>query len=98
MMQGMEPPVVPRRAATNSTDPYAWMRDTSDPALLSYLAAERAYYDEQTARTASLRDELAAEMSARLAPTEESAGWKLGGWHYFTRTLPGLNYEQFCRR
>ena len=26
------------------------------------------------------------------------AGWELGGWHYFTRTLPGLNYEQFCRR
>jgi oligopeptidase B len=20
------------------------------------------------------------------------------GWHYFTRTRPGLNYEQFCRR
>ena len=37
-------------------------------------------------------------MSARLAPTEDSAGWELGGWHYFTRTLPGLNYEQFCRR
>jgi oligopeptidase B len=95
---GMEPPVAPRRAAADSTDPYAWMRDTSDPALLDYLAAERAYYDQQTAHTASLRDELAAEMSARLAPAEESAGWELGGWHYFTRTLPGLNYEQFCRR
>jgi oligopeptidase B len=91
----MEPPVAP---AQDGTDPYVWMRDTSDPALLSYLAAERAYYDQQTARTASLRDALAAEMSARLAPAEESAGWRLGEWHYFTRTLPGLNYEQFCRR
>jgi oligopeptidase B len=74
------------------------MRDTSDPAMLEYLAAERAYYDLQTARTVRLRDELAVEMSARLAPADESAGWRLGGYHYFTRTLPGLNYEQFCRR
>jgi len=91
----MEPPKVP---AHEGADPYAWMRDTSDPATLGYLAAERAYYDQQTAHTVRLRDELAAEMSARMAPTEESAGWELGGWHYFTRTLPGLNYEQFCRR
>ena len=91
----MEPPVAPAR---DGVDPYAWMRDTSDPAMLGYLAAERAYYDQRTAGTARLRDELAAEMWARLAPADESAGWELGGWHYFTRTRPGLNYEQFCRR
>ena len=74
----MEPPVAPAR---DGVDPYAWMRDTSDPAMLGYLAAERAYYDQQTAGTVRLRDELAAEMSARLAPADESAGWELGGWH-----------------
>jgi protease II len=57
----MEPPVAP---ALDGTDPYAWMRDTSDPALLAYLAAERAYYDQQTAHSVRLRDALAAEMSA----------------------------------
>ena len=91
----MDAPVAP---AHDGPDPYAWMRDTSDPAMLTYLAAERAYYDEETAHTVRLRDELAAEMAARLAPAEESAGWELGGWHYFTRTLADLNYEQFCRR
>ena len=91
----MEPPVAPTQ---DGADPYAWMRDTGDPALLGYLAAERAYYDQQTAHTVRLRDALAAEMSARLAPADESAGWRFGRWHYFTRTLPGLNYEQFCRR
>jgi len=74
------------------------MRDTGDPAMLEYLAAERAYYDRQVAHTAPLRDALLVEMSARMAPAEESAGWRRGGFHYFTRTLPGLNYEQFCRR
>src|ERR1700744_4409838 len=95
MMQVMDAPVAP---AHDGSDPHAWRRETGDPAMLDYLAAERAYYDEQTAHTAALRDELAAEMSARLAPAEESAGWELGGRHYFTRTLPGLTYEQFCRR
>jgi oligopeptidase B len=95
MTQDMEPPVAPAR---DGADPYAWMRYTGDPAMLAYLAAERAYYDQETAHTVRLRDELAAEMSARLAPADESAGWELGGWYYFTRTLPGLNYEQFCRR
>ena len=46
------------------------MRDTSDPALLGYLAAERAYYDQQPLGTVRLRDALTAEMSARLAPAE----------------------------
>ncbi|HEU5391184.1 MAG TPA: prolyl oligopeptidase family serine peptidase [Streptosporangiaceae bacterium] len=91
----MEPPVAP---AQDGADPYAWMRDISDPAMLEYLTAERAYYDQETAHTVRLRDQLAVEMSARLAPADESAGWRLGGYHYFTRTLPGLNYEQFCRR
>ncbi len=91
----MEPPVAP---AQDGADPYAWMRDTSDPAMLGYLAAERAYYDQRTAHTVRLRDELATELADRLAPADESAGWELGGWHYFTRTLPGLNYERFCRR
>jgi len=85
MMQGMEPPVAP---AQDGADPYAWMRDTSDPAMLEYLTAERAYYDLQTAHTVRLRDELAVEMSVRLAPADESAGWRLGGYHYSPGRCP----------
>src|SRR5437868_7787821 len=94
------PPVAPARPGGDGRrpDPYAWMRDTSDPALLGYLAAERAYYEEQTAAAAPLREELTAELVARTDPAEESVGWRRGPWRYFTRALPGLNYEQFCRR
>jgi protease II len=41
------------------------MRDTGDPAMRGYLAAERAYYEQQMSRTAAVRDRLTAEMSAR---------------------------------
>ncbi len=46
-------------------DPFAWMRHRDLPAMHSYLAAERRYYDQQMAPLAGLRDELAAELTAR---------------------------------
>jgi len=92
------PPSAPARPAAPGADPYAWMRDTSDPAMRAYLAAERAYYDQQMAHTAAARGALAAEMSARLAPAAESVSWQRGRFAYFTRTVAGLEYEQFCRR
>ena len=48
------PPAAPARPDQPGADPYAWMRDAGDPALLAYLAAERAYYDQQAARTAAV--------------------------------------------
>src|SRR5262252_8460706 len=91
-------PVAPARPDKAAPDPYAWMRDAGDPALLAYLAAERAYYDQQTAPAAAVRDELTAEMSARVVPAAESASWRRGNFDYFTRTVAGLEHEQLCRR
>jgi oligopeptidase B len=78
-------------------DPFAWLRHRDLPAVRHYLAAERAYYDQQMAPLAGLRDELAAELTARVAPADESVRWRRGGYWYFTRTRPGQQYEQFCR-
>ncbi len=92
------PPVAEVRPAAPGADPYAWMRDTTDPAMLAYLAAERCYYDQQMAHTGAVRAELMAEMSARMAPATESVSWRRGNFAYFTRNVAGLGHEQFCRR
>src|SRR5215470_15374448 len=92
------PPIAPARPDKPGADPYAWMRDAGDPALLAYLAAERAYYDQRTAPDAAVREELTGQMSARVAPAAASASWRRGNFVYFTRTVAGLEYEQFCRR
>ena len=92
------PPVAPARPDKAAPDPYAWMREAEDPALLAYLAAERAYYDRQMAPAAAVREELTAEMSARVAPAAESVSWRRGNFDYLTRTVAGLEYEQLCRR
>ncbi len=65
--------------------------------MLGYLAAERAWYDQQTAPQQRLREDLFAEMAGRLAPAEESARWRQGSFWYFTRTAAGQQLEQFCR-
>jgi oligopeptidase B len=88
------PPAAP---ASSSPDPYAWMRDRDLPAMRDYLAAERAYYDRWLESVREPRDELAAELAARVIPAEESVSWRRAGRTYFTRTIPGLEYEQFCR-
>jgi oligopeptidase B len=92
MMSG--PPAAP---AAGGPDPYAWMRDRDLPAMRDYLAAERAWYDRWLESVRGLRDELAAELAARMIPAEESVSWRRAGRTYFTRTVPGLEYEQFCR-
>ena len=93
-MTGSGPPSAPRGPGA---DPYAWMRDRDQPQLREYLAAERAYYDEQTAPLRALREDLFAEMAARLPPAEESVRWRQGGFWYFTQTVAGQQLEQFCR-
>jgi oligopeptidase B len=73
------------------------MRDRDRPELRAYLAAERAYYDRWLESVSDLRDELAAELTGRTIPAEDSVTWTQNGRTYFTRTVPGQDYEQFCR-
>jgi oligopeptidase B len=99
---GANPPVAPREPhvwdlhGVRREDDYAWMgRDEAK--LLDYLTAERAFYDAATAASQPLRAELFAEMSTRLPASEDSVSWRGGDWLYFTRTIPGRQYPQFCR-
>jgi oligopeptidase B len=99
---GTPPPAAPRFLPGGPSavlgaepDPYAWMRNRDLPAMRDYLAAERAYYDGQ--RDAGLCAELAGELIARVAAAEESVRWRRDGHTYFTRTVAGQQFEQFCR-
>ena len=99
-MTGAGPPAAPRRPPAGGgpdAGPYAWMRDRNDPELREYLAAERAWYDTQTAPLRGLREELYTELAARLPAAEESVRWRQGAFWYFTQTVAGQQLEQFCR-
>jgi oligopeptidase B len=98
------PPVAPRRPHVvtahghDREDPWYWLRERDDPAVLAYLEAENTYTEEQTAGLAGLRGELFEEMKARIKETDMSVPARRGPWWYYTRTEEGRDYAIHCRR
>jgi len=91
-------PHIHQRHGIDRPDDYFWMRDRTDEELLSYLAAERAFYDAGVADLAQVREALFAEMAARLPATETSAPWRKGDHVYFARRSAERQFGEFCRR
>ena len=52
------------------TDPYAWLREKSNPEVRAYLEAENAYADAMTKPLARLRDTLYGEILGRIKETD----------------------------
>lgn len=98
------PPEAPRQPSVRDlhgqcdVDDYAWMRDHDSPALAGYLAAERAYYDAQTAGLAELTTQLYGEAVVRTATeAEDSVAWPLRAYRYWYRTPAGAEGRQLLR-
>jgi oligopeptidase B len=79
-------------------DPYHWMRDREDPALIPYLEAENAYTEAQTAHLADLRKSLFDEMLGRIQEDDDTPPVKRGEYWYYTRTEAGKAYRIHCRK
>jgi oligopeptidase B len=91
-------PVIRDLHGQRDVDNYAWMRDHSAPPMRDYLAAERAYYDVQTAPLAGLAQELFGEFAARTPHgTDDSVRWRLRGYEYWYRTPAGAENRQLLR-
>ncbi|KAF8781070.1 hypothetical protein HU200_001043 [Digitaria exilis] len=82
------------------TDPYHWMRDTSDPDLAALLAAENTYANAfvGSAGGGALRARLAAEMRARLPPSAATPPQPWGPWLYYQYVPEGEEYPVLSRK
>ena len=66
------PPIADRREHTDVRhgasipDPYHWLRDREDPAVIAYLEAENAYADAVMQPTEALQQRLYDEMPLRV--------------------------------
>jgi oligopeptidase B len=83
-------------------DPYEWLRDKDDPEVISYLEAENAYTEAQTARLSDLADAVFGEIKARTKETDLSVPSYTshpGGsaYWYYVRTVEGSEYPIYCR-
>jgi oligopeptidase B len=99
----LEPPAAPRTADAHTEhgvvrpDPYRWLADVDDPAVLAHLTAERAFYDASCSHLEPLTSALRAEMLSRLPAADESARWVRRRFTYWTRHLVTSEYAQLWR-
>ena len=78
-------------------DPFEWLRDKSDRAVVAHLEAENAYAEAATARLQPLRDEIFEEIRSRTQETDLSVPVASGPWWYYSRSYEGSQYSVECR-
>jgi oligopeptidase B len=95
---GESAPRAPRRDHTwhrptgDVDDPYAWMRDVDDPALLDYLRAENAAAERFFEPHLDTIETIFGEIRSRVQETDMSTPVEFGPWWYVTSTTEGMNY------
>ena len=80
------------------TDDYDWLRNSNDPQVMAYLAAENAYADQRLSAIKPLIDEIAAELRARQAQQDASVPYLDNGYLYERHYAEGAQYPVIVRR
>lgn len=94
-------PAYPHQLTTHNHtrhDPFYWLREKSNPAVLEYITAENDYTEAQMAHTQALQEELYQELLGRVEETDSEAPLKIGEYYYYKRTETGLQYPIYCRK
>lgn len=79
-------------------DPYFWMRDRQNPAVIAYLESENAYTEATMQQTQPLQTTLYKEMLSRIQETDLSVPCRDGDYYYYSRTEAGQAYAIHCRK
>ncbi len=99
-----KPPVAPRKPKVvglhgdKMQDPYFWLREKTNPAVLSYLKAENTYTAAVMAPFKATEDTLYNEILGRIKQTDVSAPYPQRGYWLYARTEEGKQYPIHCRK
>jgi oligopeptidase B len=96
--KAVKTPYIHRLHGDERVDPYYWMRDRQDPAVLEYLEAENAYTEAMMRHTEPLQAQLYEEMLSRIQETDLSVPYRDGDYYYYSRTEAGKSYPIHCRK
>jgi oligopeptidase B len=100
----LTPPLAEKQPKTitvhgdSRVDDYFWLREKSNPKVMTYLHAEDAYTDAVMKPTAALQDVLFKEMVGHIKEDDDTAPYRRGDYLYFTRTARGQQYPIYLRR
>lgn len=79
-------------------DPYFWLRQREDPAVLDYIKAENAYTAEVMQPMQPLIDKVYKEILGRIKQTDMTVPVRDHGYYYYSRTEEGKQYSTTARK
>ena len=79
-------------------DPFFWLREKTNPAVIDHLNAENTYTEAVMAPFKPLQDALYDEMLGRIKQTDVSAPYLQRGYWLYQRTEEGKQYRVLCRK
>ncbi len=79
-------------------DPYFWLRDKANPAVLDHLKAENTYTAAVMEPFKSFEDGVYKEMLGRIKQADTSAPYLQRGYWLYQRTEEGKQYPILCRK
>ncbi len=80
------------------TDNYFWLREKSNPEVISYLEKENAYTAAKMKHTEALQQRLYDEMLGRIKENDLSVPYLDHGYWYYNRTEKGKSYPIHLRK
>ena len=80
------------------TDNYFWLREKTNPEVISYLEKENAYTTARMKHTEALQQKLYDEMLGRIKETDVSVPYRENGYLYWSATEKGKSYATLMRR
>lgn len=78
-------------------DPYEWLRDKDDPAVIAHLEAENAYTASMTEHLQGLRSDIFDEIKSHTQESDLSVPVRHGDYWYYSRTITGEQYSVYAR-
>ena len=79
-------------------DPYFWLNNPEDPAVIDYLNQENSYTENVLKPTEALQNELFEEMKGRMVADEQSVPYFNGKDWFYHRYETGGEYPLYCRK
>lgn len=79
-------------------DPFFWLKERENPAVIEYLNQENEYYQKSTEHLVPLQDKLFSEMKGRIKEDDNSVPYYYNGYWYITRFEKGQDYPIYTRK
>src|ERR1044072_8119511 len=99
-----QPPMAEKKTKTTNihgvtlVDDYFWLREKTNPAVMSHLKAEDTYTDMVMKPTAPLQEKLYNEMLSHIKQTDSNVPYRYGNYFYYCRREEVKHYQTFGRR